>query len=238
MNVLAHRFRCWQIRRLVRDRELPPGVERHLDHMGHIDLNADMDSARFVAFDTEMTGLSEHDRLVSISGVGIENGRLKLKDAFYEILNPEQDMKPQAILVHHIVPDETAGRPNAAEALPGFLDFVGADILVGHNASYDRDFINRETTRYFGVPLLSPVVDIMLLSRTESHLIQKYGRGRAFDDHSLNTLAERFGLDQEDRHTAFGDAITTGLIFLGLLKSLKRFGVTRVKHLLRAGGIA
>lgn len=200
-------------------------------------MKAPADTVRFVAFDTEMTGLGDRDRLVSISGIRIDHGRLNLKDSYYEILNPEHGMERQAILVHHIVPDETTGRPRAVDALPGFLDFIGRDILVGHNAAYDRDFINREMLRHFGVPLLSPVVDILLLSRSESYLMQKYGRGRGYDDHSLNALAERFGLDQEDRHTAFGDAITTGLIFLGLLKSLKHYGVTRLKHVLRAGGL-
>jgi DNA polymerase-3 subunit epsilon len=238
MNSLAFQYKCWRIRRLVRDRDLRPDLKRHVDRMGQIDLKADAETMRFVAFDTEMTGLGEHDRLVAISGIRIEHGRLMLQDAFYEILNPEQEMERQAILVHHIVPDDIAGRPNAAEALPGFLDFIGADILVGHNAAYDREFINRELMRYFGIPLLNPIVDIMLLSRTESHLIQKYRRGRSYDDHSLNALAERFGLDQEDRHTAFGDAITSGLIFIGLMKSLKRFGVTRLNHMLKAGGLA
>ena len=74
-------------------------------------------------------------------------------------------------------------------------------------------------------------------ARTNSHLRAKYHLPGALDDHSLDGLAAAYGITTENRHTAFGDALTTALIFLRLMKALQRFGLYKVRHLLRIGGI-
>jgi DNA polymerase-3 subunit epsilon len=47
----------------------------------------------------------------------------------------------------------------------------------------------------------------------------------AQNDHSLSAIAERLGIKIVGRHTALGDAIATGQIFLKLISLLKENGV-------------
>ena len=202
-----------------------------------LSLSLPADRAAFVVFDTEMTGLGPEDRLLSVGGVMVRDGRIHLGDGFHEIMDPARGIPRESILVHHIVPRETDGLPDSAQVLPRFLDFVGPHILVGHNAGFDRDFINREMRRHYGTPLMNPILDVLLLSRTNSHLREKYHLPGALEDHSLDGLAAAYGVGAEDRHSAFGDALTTALIFLRLMKALQRFGLYKVRHLLRVGGI-
>jgi len=195
------------------------------------------DKARFTVFDTEMTGLTEDDRLLAIGAVRIEASRINLADSFSEILDPSRSIPTESILIHEIVPDMTVGRPGAAEVLPRFLDYIGPDVLVAHHARFDRDCLNREMLRHYGAPIQSAFIDLVRLSRVHSHLREKYGLSGGVDDHSLEGLAQAYGLSLEERHSAFGDALTAALIFLRLLKALPRFGLYRVKHLLRIAGL-
>jgi DNA polymerase-3 subunit epsilon len=237
MNYYLYRLKCWQTRRSVRNRELPEALCRHLEAGRRLSLSLPADRATFVVFDTEMTGLGPEDRLLSVGAVTVREARAHLGESFYEIMDPAHTITRESILVHQIVPCETDGRPGSSHVLPGFLDFIGPHILVGHNARFDRDFINREMLHNYGTPLMNPILDVLLLSRTNSHLRTKYHVSGALEDHSLDGLAAAYGVAAENRHTAFGDALTTALIFLRLMKALQRFGLYKVRHLLKAGGI-
>jgi DNA polymerase-3 subunit epsilon len=237
MNPVGHRWRCWRTRRSLARRDAPDFVRRHVEEAARISWNASIDQVRFVVLDAEMTGLGEDDRLVSLGAVGVRGGRVDLGDSFQRLVDPGRDMTRPAIAVHRILPEEAAGRPDASEVLPGFLDYIGAAVLVGHNVRWDRDFIDREMIRHFGLRLQSPMVDVYRLSRTENELKTRYGLGRPQDDHSLDALAAAMDLSMLDRHTAAGDALITALVFLRLVKSLKRFGLAKLGRLFKYGGI-
>ncbi|MFH1138222.1 MAG: 3'-5' exonuclease [Pseudomonadota bacterium] len=237
MNPWLYRFRSWRLRRKLVAGAVPEAVRFHLDVPSTQKFFQPADKSRFVVFDVEMTGLGPGDRLLSVGAVRIDASRLILGDNFHEIVDPGRDIPPETVLVHNIVPGMASGRPSAATIMPEFLKFIGSDVLVAHNARFDLEFINREMTAHFGLPLLNPVIDLLLLSRTNSYLREKYVLTDATTDHSLDGLAAAFGLTIEDRHSAFGDSLAAGLIFLRLMKSLQRFGIYKVKHLYKAGGL-
>lgn len=225
------------MRRKVDAAGLPDAVERHLSVPARLDTGCPADRARFVVFDTEMTGLGPDDRLLSLGAVRIEESRIDLGQSFYEILDPARDIPRDSIVIHHIVPDMTQGQPDAAQILPRFLTFIDADVLVAHNARFDRDYLSREMRRHFGIPLFTPIVDVMWMSRVNARLREKYRLPGALEHHSLDALAAAYGVAIEDRHSAYGDALATGLIFLRLIKALQRFGIYKIKHLLRVAGV-
>ena len=234
---MLYRYRTWKTRRGIKNGQVAEEIRFHLEtHAGH-GLDQPADKARFVIFDLEMTGLGPDDRLLSIGAVRIEASRLLLGDYFYEIVDPGITIPPETILVHNIVPDMASGRRSAAEVIPDFLRFVGPDVLAAHNARFDLDFINREMKSHFGLPLMNPVIDILMLSRLNSQLRDKYMLSGAVESHSLDSLAESYGITIEDRHSAFGDSLAAGLIFLRLMKALQRFGIYKVKHLYKTAGL-
>ncbi len=166
----------------------------------------------YTAFDTETTGLrpSEGDEIISIGAVRIVGCRLLRADAFDQLIDPGQPVPPEATRVHGIDTELVKGQPDIETVLPAFHRFVAGSVLVGHNVSFDLRFLQIKEKRS-GVKFTHPVLDTLLLSAVVHP---------RHEDHTIEGIAGRLGVNMVGRHTALGDAIMTGEIFLKLLPLL------------------
>jgi DNA polymerase-3 subunit epsilon len=165
----------------------------------------DLDRLAFTVFDTETTGLSpSDDEIISIGAVRIVNGRLLRQESFDRLVDPGRPVDPAATRIHGISAQMLEGQPTIEEVLPLFARFAEGTVLVGHNVAFDLRFLELKEART-GVRLTQPVLDTLLLSAVVSP---------GEDDHSLEAMAARLGASVVGRHTALGDAILTGEIFL------------------------
>ncbi|HTY58896.1 MAG TPA: exonuclease domain-containing protein [Bacteroidota bacterium] len=169
------------------------------------------------AFDTETTGLrpSGGDEVIAIGAVRILNGRMLREEVFDQIVDPGRPIGRESTDVHGIDDSMVEGQPGIADVLPAFSRFAQETVLVGHNAAFDMRFfqIKEEAT---GVRLRMPVLDTMLLSA----VVHPH-----HDDHSIEGIAARVGVNITGRHTALGDAIVTGELFLKLIPLLADKGI-------------
>lgn len=196
----------------------------HAAQMDTITLNA----LTCVVFDTETTGLepSKGDEIISIGAARIVNGRMLGGEIFNEFVNPQRSIPAASIKIHGITDAMVADAPLAAQTLPRFNSFVGTSTLIAHNAAFDMKFLSLKEQQ-LGVRFDQPVLDTLLLA---AHAL---GRDESL---SLDGLSERFGivLAPEDRHTALGDALATGEVFLKLLPILEAKGVRTLGDALAA----
>ena len=180
---------------------------------------------RFVVFDTETTGLSpsEGDELLSIGAVRVVNSRIVRGETYEQLIHPGKKIAKASIRFHGITDAHVKGKPQAKHVLPQFHRFCGRSVLVAHNAAFDMKFLELKE-KASGVSFANPVLDVLLLSaflHDHTH------------DHSLGATAERFGLEISDRHTALGDALTTGAILLAMLDPLEERGVVTLGDALK-----
>ncbi len=110
---------------------------------------------RCVIFDTETTGRSwrEGDRIVEIGAVELLG--LEVGASFHRYLNPEWtgELSEDVIRVHGLRMGFLADKPKFAETARDLLNFFGADLIVAHNADFDREFLNAELARLDLAPL-------------------------------------------------------------------------------------
>jgi DNA polymerase-3 subunit epsilon len=182
------------------------------------DDDRDLGELSYTVFDTETTGLDpEHgDRLISIGAVRIVNGRLLHNDTYERLVDPQRAVPASSTAVHGLTTAMVRGQPTIDTVLPTFDRFSSDTVLVGHNAGFDMQFLALERARA-GLPATHPVVLDTLLLDAAVH--------PDHDDHSLEAIASRLGVDVLGRHTALGDALVTGEVFIRLVALLRARGV-------------
>jgi len=192
-----------------------PGQKPELD-------NRLLTELTFTVFDTETTGLDPRggDEIISIGAARIVNGRLLRNECFDRLIDPKKALPEESIEIHGIRPDMLAGQPTIEKVLPSFHNFSKDTILVAHNAAFDMRMLQMKEDAT-GITFYNPVLDTLLLSAVV-HPVHK--------DHDLEDIARRLGVDILGRHTALGDAIATGEVFLKLIPLLRNLGIFTLKE--------
>jgi len=174
----------------------------------------------YTVFDTETTGLEATggDEIISVGAVRVVNGRLLRQETFERLVDPQRRVPAASTAVHGITGDMLVGQPTIDTVLPDFARYAQDTVLVGHNVGFDMQFLRLKESRT-GVRLTQPVLDTLLL---DSAVHPDH------EEHSLEAIAARLGVDVLGRHTALGDALVTGEVFVRLLNLLRQRGVTTV----------
>jgi len=180
----------------------------------------------YTAFDTETTGLdpSAGDEIIQIGAVRLVNGRLLRHESFDQLIDPGRPLRQESVAIHGISAEMLAGAPSIERVLPRFLQFCEDTVLVAHNAAFDMRFLALKEAAS-GVRFAQPVLDTLLLSA----VIHPH-----HEAHRLEAIAERLDVDLLGRHTALGDAIVTGEVFLKLIPLLNAMGIFTLKQALAA----
>ena len=166
---------------------------------------------REIVLDTETTGFepTEGDRIVEIGAVELFN-HMPTGRTYHQYINPQRPMPKAAFEVHGLGDDFLRDKPVFRDIAQAFLDFVGTDRMVIHNASFDMKFLNHELG-LVNLPKLpmSQALDTVIMAR------QKFPGSPA----SLDALCRRFGVDNSSRekHGALLDSEILAEVYLELI---------------------
>lgn len=170
----------------------------------------------YTVLDVETTGLTPGlDEIISIGALRIVNGRLLRQEIFEQLVDPRRPIPAAATAIHGITDAMVKGQPTIDVVLPRLHRFVEDTVLVGHNLAFDlRMFKEKEIES--GICFVNPVLDTLLLSAVIHPEEERHG---------LEDVARRMGIQVLGRHTALGDAILTGEIFLRMIPLLEERGI-------------
>ena len=164
----------------------------------------------YIVFDIETTGLSPiNDMITEIGAVKIING--EIIDTYSQLINPERPIPEFITNLTGITDDMVRDKPTIGEVIKDFKNFIGEDVLVAHNASFDIGFI-REKMKKYNIDLDNPVLDTLELSRAVFPSLRS---------HKLNIIAKHLDVSLLNHHRAVDDATATAEIFLKILNMLE-----------------
>lgn len=166
----------------------------------------------YVVFDLETTGVSSvYDEVIEISGVKVKGG--KAAEEFTSLVNPGRPIPFHASRVNGITDDMVAGAPFFNDVLTDFIEFIGDNVLVGHNIHcFDMNFIYRDAEKYFGKIPGNDYVDTLYVAR--NYLPQ-------LAHHRLADLASFYGISTRGAHRALNDCHMNQMVFEKLAKEME-----------------
>ena len=122
-----------------------------------------LNSASFVCFDTETTGLnSRFNKMMEFGAVKIINGMVT--DRIDILINPEVPIPENIQKITNITDEMVKDKPTIKEVLPEILKFIGDSILVAHNLEFDYGYLNEAMKENGYGELKSPAIDTLKLA--------------------------------------------------------------------------
>lgn len=167
----------------------------------------------WVALDLETTGLDPaRDEILSIAAIPGATNRLQLRDRLVLTVRSRSTRIGDAIRHHGLRPVDVHDGLPIREALLQLLQLLGNRPVVGYCIAFDRAMLDRPLRQCFGFGLPNRLVDVRDGYRRWCARTRPEYPGEA----SLEHMAEVVGIPLFDRHTALGDALTTGLLHIRL----------------------
>lgn len=172
------------------------GVETKRTHKGKSLLLFPED---YTVVDIETTGFDPmFDEIIEVAGIKYR-GRNEI-GRFQSLVKPDDGIPDYITALTGITNEMVADAPGIEDVLPRFLEFIGEDIVVGHNVHFDVNFLYDYAEDFELKPFSNDLVDTLRLSRRLYPELQS---------HKLSALAAHFGVEPDGEHRALADCVTT-----------------------------
>lgn len=172
----------------------------------------------YVVVDVETTGGSARKghRVTEIAAVRVDADGQVL-DEFCTLVNPERPISRFVVGLTGISDAMVRDAPRFVEIADRVRTLLEGRVFVAHNASFDWRFVQTELER--AARALDDDSPRLCTVRLARRLVPEVDR------RSLDVLTEHFGIANEARHRALGDARATAELFGRLVGRLEAHGV-------------
>ena len=159
------------------------------------------DFSNYTIIDLETTGLSPtYDSIIEVGGLKIRNN--EIVDTFHTFVNPSIEIPFFITELTGITNEDVANAPNQEDSISALLQFIGADVIIGHNVRFDINFLNSTHES--------------LNTKTEIYSDTMYLSRKALSDlgrHRLIDLVNYYNIETGRLHNALEDCKTTKIIY-------------------------
>lgn len=149
--------------------------------------------------DIETTGLSPSaDEIIEIGAIKVRKN--EIVDTFNTLLKIDRHLNPFITRLTGITNEMLEEGIEQEKALEEFVEFVGNDIIMGHNVNFDINFIYDKCKSYLDYYLSNDFVDTMRIAKHVLPNVRNY---------KLGTLADYFDVDYRNAHRGLTDVEIT-----------------------------
>lgn len=159
-----------------------------------------------VVIDIETTGLdAQFDEIIELSAIKVRNGLAT--EQFSTLVKPQNDVPEFITELTGITNNALRGVPELNEVLTEYMDFIGDEVVVGHNVNFDINFLYDKYLALTAKVFSNDFVDTLRLAR---FLL------RDIRHHRLVDLVEYYRLGDDVEHRGLADATVTLSILIQL----------------------
>ncbi len=163
-------------------------------------------SRKYAIIDIETTGgIPKRDKITEIAII-THNGQ-KILEEYQSLVNPERSIPPQITRITGITNDMVADAPKFYELAKTIIEMTEGAIFVAHNVRFDYQFIKEEFKSLGYTYTKRNLCSVRLARKAFPHL----------KSYSLGNLIKYFGIEVENRHRAYDDALATTILFQMIL---------------------
>ncbi|MBI4050561.1 MAG: hypothetical protein HY396_01135 [Candidatus Doudnabacteria bacterium] len=183
-------------------------------------------SKKFIALDLETTHLDMKEGRIMEAGaveaeLSFDQKEKKIKvhfgKSFSSLVNPEIEPSASALSLTGIALEELKTAPVWKDVKTDLQKFFGNESILGQNILFDLEYLKNQ-----GLVLKNQHVDTLELALTFLPLLPA---------HSLEYLAEEFGIEEGLSHRALTDAKNSGLVLAGILNEFLSFDLELQKEI-------
>lgn len=159
-----------------------------------------MSNLHATVIDLEMTGLNARtEKIIEIGAARIRDG--KVVDTYAKLLSPGRKLDEKTVQITGITDEMLIGCPTFSDIKEEFLEFIGEDVLLGHNVIFDYSFLKKAVINESpkGTRFERKGVDTLKIARRFLPGEQKK---------QLSSLCAHYGIEYH-AHRALDDALAT-----------------------------
>lgn len=154
----------------------------------------------YVVVDLETTSNNvNYAEIIEIGAIKVIHNRVV--GSFSTLVKPDFDIPHSATAINGITNEMVADAPVISEVFGEFLDFVGDNVVLGHNiTTFDINIIYDYAKALYNEDFTNSFFDTLYMSRKCLPFL---------DNHRLGTIAEYYHLDVAGEHRALFDCYLT-----------------------------
>jgi DNA polymerase III subunit epsilon len=122
---------------------------------------------------------------------------------FSTLIKCDREISPFIFELTGISDEMIAEAPRLQDVIDKFIEFVGDDIIIGHNVNFDINFLYDSILQFKNYNLSNDFIDTLRLTR---RII------RELDNHRLTTIVYHFGIER-NIHRGFEDCEVTNSVY-------------------------
>lgn len=180
-----------------------------------------VDSLSFCVIDLETTGgNAQKDRIIEIGMVKIKERKIIDQKSF--LVNPIIAIPEFIQKLTNIRQDDVKDAPQIEEIIEEVIEYIGDDVIVAHNTSFDVPFLNGVLKRLKRDKLENRVIC--------TNVMTKYMIPEILNS-NLNYMSKLFNIEHSKAHRAEDDALATANLLIQYLNIFSDKGIKKVNQL-------
>lgn len=173
----------------------------------------------YTVIDIETTGLDpSNDKIIELAAVKVKDN--KIIDTYSTLINPEIEIDSFITNLTKITNEMLTDAPTIDEKINEYINFIGEDVILGHNINFDINFLYDNYQSIKGMIFTNDYVDTLRISKNFIKDVPNY---------KLKTLSEKFEINYDGAHRSLKDCYITNNLYIILKDIMKLSEKERIK---------